>query len=97
MEFFCNTKDRTPIINQSFVVYEFTCPVCGANYVGKTERTLYERYVADVWNDQNSAVKNHIDQCVEVQYLLNNTSLGPALFPNDSNIGNAGNKIHVSI
>ena len=92
MEFFCNTKDRTPIINQSFVVYEFTCPGCGANYVGKTERTLYERYVADVWNDQNSVMKNHFDQCVEVQYLLNNTSLGPALFPNDSNIGNAGNR-----
>ena len=45
MEFFCNTKDRTPIINQSFAVYEFTCPGCGANYVGKAERTLYERYV----------------------------------------------------
>ena len=33
MEFFCNTKDRTPIINQSFIVYEFMCPGCGANYV----------------------------------------------------------------
>ena len=43
MEFFCNTKDKTPIINQSFVVYKFTCPGCGANYVGKTEKTLYER------------------------------------------------------
>ena len=45
IEFFCNTKDRTPIINQSFVVYELTCPGCGANYAGKTEITLYERYV----------------------------------------------------
>ena len=89
MEFFCNTKDRTPIINQSFVVYEFTCPGCGANYVGKTERTLYERCVEHAWSDQNSVVKNHLDQCVEVQYLLNITSLGPALFSNDSNIGNA--------
>ena len=43
MEFFCNTKDRTVIINQSFAVYKFTCPGRGANYVGKTERTLYER------------------------------------------------------
>ena len=42
---FCNTKDRTPIINQTFVVYKFTCPGCSANYVGKTERTLYERCV----------------------------------------------------
>ena len=31
LEFFCNTKDRTPKLNQSFVVYEFTCPGCNAN------------------------------------------------------------------
>ena len=80
MEFFCNTKKRTTIINQSFVAYEFTCPGCGANYVGKTERTIYERCVDHAWSDQNSTVKNHLDQCIEVQYLLNITSLGPALF-----------------
>ena len=51
MEFFCNTKDRTPIINQSFVDYEFTCPGCGANYVGKTKRTLYERCAEQAWSD----------------------------------------------
>ena len=61
MEFFCNTKDRTVIINQSFAVYEFTCPGRGANYVGKTERTLYERCVERVRSDQNSIVKNHLD------------------------------------
>ena len=59
MEFFCNTKDRTPIINQSFFVYEFTCPGCGANYVGKTKRMLYEQCVEHAWSDQNSIVKNH--------------------------------------
>ena len=37
-------------------------------------------------------MKNHFDQCVEVQYLLNITSSGPALFSNDSNIENAGNR-----
>ena len=78
-EFFCNTKDRTPIINQSFVVYEFTCSGCSANYVRKTERT-YERCVEHAWSDQNSIVKNHLNRCVEVQYLLNITSLAPALF-----------------
>ena len=35
MEFFCNTKDITLIINQSFVVYEFKFPCCGENYVRK--------------------------------------------------------------
>ena len=79
IEFFCNTKDRTPIINQSFVVYEFTCSGCSANYVRKTERT-YERCVEHAWSDQNSIVKNHLNRCVEAQYLLNITSLAPALF-----------------
>ena len=37
-------------------------------------------------------MKNHFDQCVEVQYLLNITSLGPALFSNDNNIGSADNR-----
>ena len=31
----------------------------------------------------------HLKQFTEVQYLLHITSLGPALFSNDSNIGNA--------
>ena len=34
-----------PTLNDSFVVYEFACPGCSANYVGKTERTLFERNV----------------------------------------------------
>ena len=97
MEFFYKTKDRTPFINQSFVVYEFTCPSCGAYYVGKTERTLNERCVEHEWIDQNSIVKNHLDQCVGVQYLLNITSLGPALSSNDNNIGSADNRVHASI
>ena len=74
MAFFCNTKNRTPIINQSLLVYEFTYPGCGANYVGKTKRTLFERCTEHEWSDQNSIVKNPLDQCVEVQYLLNITS-----------------------
>ena len=52
----CNTKDRT-IINQSFVVYELMRIRCDANYVGKTERTLYERRVEHARSDQNSIVK----------------------------------------
>ena len=95
IEFFCNTKDRTPIINQSFVVYEFTYPGFVRTYAGKTERTLYERNVEHSWRDQNSFVKNHLDHCVEVQYLLNITSLGPALFLNDNNIGSANNNLAI--
>ena len=71
------------------------CPGCGANYVGKTKRKLYERYVEHAWSDQNSIAKNHLDQCVEVQYLL---SSGPALFSNDNNTGNADNRnLHINL
>ena len=61
MEFFCNTEDRTPIINQSFVVYESTCRGCVANYVRKTKITLYEGCVNHLRKDQSSIVKNHLD------------------------------------
>ena len=56
LEFFYNTKDRTPKLNESFVVYEFICPRCNANYVGKTERTLLERYAGHAWDDKYSIV-----------------------------------------
>ena len=33
-----------------------------------------------------------VNQCVEVQYLLNITSLGPELFSDDKTVGRAGNR-----
>ena len=36
-------------------------------------------------------VKNHLNQGVEVQYLFDITSLGPALFSDDISIGSTGN------
>jgi hypothetical protein len=40
---FISLKDPTPKTYQSSVVYEFKCPGCNANYVGKTDRCLYTR------------------------------------------------------
>ena len=37
-------------------------------------------------------LKNHLDECVEMQYLLNITSLGSLLFSNDDNIGATDNR-----
>ena len=80
-------------------MYQFTRPGCGANYLGKAERTLlYEQCVEHAWSDQSSIVKNHFNQCVDLQYLLNNTSLSPAFFPNDNSIGSADNRnSHINI
>lgn len=66
---FTNTKDRIPTLSQSFVVYEFVCPGCGAKYIGKTERTLHERTVEHAWSDKCSAVKTHIDHCEGVIFI----------------------------
>ena len=48
---------------------QFICPGCGSCYVGKTERTLYERTLEHGWNDPNSAVRTHIDNCDGVQFI----------------------------
>ena len=40
-------KDQAKFVNQSFFVYEFTCPGCGANYMEKPK----ERCVKHAWSD----------------------------------------------
>ena len=47
-----------PTLNQSFVVCESVCPGCSANYVGKTEITLYGKNVEHAWNDRDSVIKS---------------------------------------
>ena len=40
IEMFTNTKDKTPLISKSSVVYRFKRPGCHMDYVGKTDRNL---------------------------------------------------------
>jgi hypothetical protein len=82
VSFFTNTKDRTPFLNQSFIVYEFVCPGCKSTYIGKTERTLHHRSVEHAWSDKNSAVKQHIDNCDGVHFI--NSLLSMDLTPSDN-------------
>ena len=63
IEFYCNTKDKIAVLSNSFVVYDYSCPGCGTNFIGKTERTLHERTVEDAWTDNNSAVYKHLSHC----------------------------------
>ena len=86
IEFYCNTKDKTAVLSNSFVVYDFSCPGCGANYIGKTERTLYERTVEHAWTDNNSAVYKHLDDCTSVQHLFDSASLHSSLFTSSAAI-----------
>ena len=43
LSFYTNTKDKTPLLSQSSLVYKFICPGCSSCYVGKTEKTSFER------------------------------------------------------
>ena len=48
LEFFCNTKDRTPKLYEYFIVYEFICPGC--NVTPTMLAKLKEFYMKDVLN-----------------------------------------------
>ena len=61
-------------------MYEFVCPGCSANYVGKTERTLYERNVEHVWNDKDNVINIHFNESNGVQHMFNIAKLTPLLF-----------------
>ena len=67
--FYTCAKDRTPLLSKSNVVYEFTCPCCHASYIGKTERTLFERTKEHATNKE-SAIFQHFNNCANFQHLL---------------------------
>ena len=71
--YFTNTKDKTPFLSQSSVVYKFVCPRCKSCYVGKTDRTLHERtkehaYAKGNKNEQ-SAVYEHLPSCFHYSHI----------------------------
>ena len=63
LSYFTNSKDKIPTLNQSFVVYLYSCPGFSNCFVGKTERTIYERTHEHGWKDKMSAVNKHMKCC----------------------------------
>ena len=51
-------------------MYEYICPGCNANYVGKTEKTLHERCAEHAWDDKDSIMFNHLNECMGVYICL---------------------------
>lgn len=76
---FTSTKDKTPLLSKSNVVYLFTCPSCGSSYVGKTDRTLRER-LGEHSSKTESAIHDHLDSCEGLNYTLNLFNFSPSLF-----------------
>ena len=69
-------KDKLSKLSKSNVVYQFSCPGCESSYIGKTERTLFERTKEHVIR-ADSAIKGHFDNCLNVKHLfsINNLTL----------------------
>ena len=61
--FFTSTKDKTPQLSHSNVVYEFICPGCNSSYIGKTNRTLFVRTQEHALTDKESAIYKHLHDC----------------------------------
>ena len=76
IEFYCSTKDKTAVLCTSPVVYDFSCPGCSANYVGKRKRILYEKKVNHAWTDNNSAVYKVVQEWLTF-FLYNILSVLP--------------------
>ena len=102
LQFFCNNKDKIPLLNKSYVVYHFNCRGFCAIYVGKTKRILQERCIEHAWKDKNSAIRAHIDKCEGIIHMKNllfmNTSVnGDITTPNhrDININIIMNNVQI--
>ena len=63
------------------------CPEYSANYVGKTEKTLFGRNVEHTSSDKDSFVNIHINECNGVQHIFNIANLASSLF-SDSIVDN---------
>ena len=79
MLFFTNTKDKTPCLSQSSVVYKFTCPGCSyPNKKSNEESAIYEHlaicphysHIVDLF-----IVNNHDVNCnkFDINQLKSNT------------------------
>ena len=66
---FASSKDKTPLLSKSNVVYEVCCPACRENYIGKTERTVRERSIEHAWSDAESPMRNHLRSCSHFNHM----------------------------
>ena len=63
ISFFTSNKDKIPGLSNSNVIYQYCCAGCGAEYVGKTETTLFNRTKEHGWSQKDSAINKHFKTC----------------------------------
>ena len=71
LSFYTSTKDRTPKLSNSGVVYEFQCPGCAVKYVGETQATLFRRTLQHAHHQKDSAIQKHLASCHGYEYMKN--------------------------
>ena len=76
MSFYTSNKDRTPYLNNSRVVYEYTCPGCADTYVGKTNNTLWNRTGQHAWTQKDSSIHKHFKKCEHWKELVGFMAIG---------------------
>ena len=81
--FFTSTKDKTPQLSQSNVVYEFICPGCNSSYIGKTNRILLVRIQEHALTDKESAIYKHLHDCDNIKHIQDLYNL-PDIFTNEN-------------
>ena len=69
--FFVSNKDKIPILSNSGVIYNYTCPGCKSSYIGKTENTLFNRTKEHAWNQKDIAMFKHFNSCEPWKYIVN--------------------------
>ena len=70
LSFYTSNKDKTPLLSNSFLVYEYSCPGCLHTYIGKTESTLFNRTNEHGWSDKKSAINRHFHTCPGWQHIV---------------------------
>jgi hypothetical protein len=85
---FTSTKDKVTTLMKSNVVYEVSCPGCGENYIGKTERILEQRATEHASTDKESPMRNHLQHCQHFLHLYGMISISDHLFTDSRSIDN---------
>ena len=74
---FVSLKDPTPKQYKSSIVYEFKCPGCNANYIGKTDHSLPYTRIKEHSSQNTSEIYHHIITCNDFNYIKNILQLTP--------------------
>ena len=72
-----SNKDPVPTGQKSHVIYKFTCPECGHDYIGKTD-SCFQLRLDEHGNEANSDVHQHLSCCEAFKFQLALLSLHDA-------------------